>query len=758
MSRFVDEIKNYLTEHSEIKVVSFDIFNTILLRYVQNPEDVFEEAGKRIKLPVGVTAEDYKYIRLQTQRTLQETKKQKAGNAEVTLQEIAEHLPDWIDAKEAIEAEIEAEKELDFGNPEMLGFLTWLEKKGYELVYVSDMYLTAEQIEYILMEAGVPGHKIFVSNRFKADKKSGQLFQEVLHFPGRNERQMIHIGDSLEADILGAEKCGIKAFLYSAPYADASSGLAMEKFVLGSNWTDKNVLRHIAGEFSGSDDGEMNKWSALGAQMIGPLVTYFMDWLSEQILYKKTDMILFLMREGSFFQKAWHVYCRYYDINIENKLVFVSRQALLLPVMEQFGEKELQMVLETPQISLGEIFGILGISKWEESFNPYLHVQRKDFEKNKLKGVSLYQAVQDFLLSEESVLTVEANRKEERKKALAYFQSLDLKGRIATVDIGYQGTIQKRLEKVIPTGEEIQWYHFLLLCNGIKRLEELERNNIIGALGTYCSEDSDLMSVVNRNNRSLELLFLAGCGSTVGYAWEQGAAVPVLEKLYWPEKQRQKIESCQQGALDYLQLYLESDKKREWSRKELLQMLHRLLSSPSYSEAELLGSLVFDENNGTRYIRRICEEKDIEKIRKAGVEAWQQEADYREVQWIEGLMTLGNPACILHRGRNTRGYNESYALNLVERLLMQKTDNIYIVAAGTVGKLVAKYAGMVNISIKAFVDNNPGLQGKHINNIPVISFEECEKEGRYVIASIPYKEELKKQLAVYVGNDALVID
>lgn len=759
MSEFIENVKRYLAEHTEIKMVSFDIFNTILLRYAEQPEDVYTEAGKRLQLPLGITAEDYKYIRVQTQRTVQSAKKKRTGSAEVSLEDITAELPKWIDAKKAAEAEMDAEKELDFGNPEMLSFMIWLEKKGYEIIYASDMYLSAERIHVILREAGIPLHKTFVSCEFDVDKKSGQLFEKVIRSLDKRGTQIVHIGDNLDADILGAEKCGIKAFLYKAPYADASSGLAMEKFVLGGGWADKNILRHVAGAFAETDDAELKKWSALGAQMVGPLIAYYMEWISTQIMLKKDDMILFFMREGAFFQKAWNIYSRYQGINKENKLVFVSRRALLLPMMEQFGERELEEILDPPQITIAEIFHILGICEWEERFDSYLKVRRKDFEKIDMEGRTLYQEIKEFLLSEKMKSHIEAKIKEEKETARQYFRSLNIQGRVATVDIGYRGTIQKRLEKVMAGEGDIQWDHFLLLCNGARRLDEPERDNISGALGTYCGEGSSLMSVVDRNNRSLELLFLEGCGSTIGYAREKEEKVmPILEPLQWSEKQKDRIDHCQQGALDYLRLYLESGKRREWSREELLQMLYRLLSSPSYSEAEMLGSLEFDENNGTEYIRRICEEKDIGKIREAGIEAWQKDADYKEVQWIEGLMTLGAPEYILQRGRDNRGYNESYALNLVKKLLEMKTEQVYIVAAGMVGRLVAKYAEMVHVSVRAFVDNNPGLQGRTIHNIPVISFENCDKGGTYVIASIPYREELRGQLAGYVSEAAVVIN
>lgn len=757
MSKFIDEIKKYLTEHDSVKVVSFDIFNTVLLRYANKPEDVFEEAGKLLNLPFGITAEDYKYIRIQTQKEIQDKKKLMVGTAEVNLEEIVSGLPVWLNREEAIQAEVQAEKELDFGNPEIVNLITWLEKKEYRIIYVSDMYLSAEQIEIILTTAKVPKHMIFVSNEFVSDKKSGQLFQAVLHSENLKESQIIHIGDNFEADVLGAEKCGLKAFHYRAPYSDATAGLAMEEFVLGDGWTNKNILRHIAGALEKSDSEEMNKWHALGAQMIGPLLVYFMEWLFGQITRQRDEMLLFFMREGSFFQKAWQIYSRYYGIDIDNKLVFVSRRALLLPAMEQFGESELKEVMESSLISLAEIFQILGIAERKDIFLPYLNVQRKDFDKIKVNGVSLYQAASEYILSERWKPVIEDNIKREREKVQKYFQSLHLRKRVATVDIGYQGTIQKRLERIISDNGKIYWNHYLLLCNGEKRLQELERSNIRGALGTYCSDGSDLMSVVNRNNRSLELLFLEGCGSTIGYTQEKGETVPVLGKLNWPEKQKQQIENCQRGALDYLRFYLECPKKKEWSSKELLQMLHRLLSSPSYTEAELLGNLVFDENNGTEYSRKICEDKDVAEIKEVGVIKWQQRTDYEEVQWVEGLFALGDQSYILQQGRYCKGYNESYALILVNKLIRQKKNDVYIVAAGTVGRLVARYARMANIHIKAFVDNNPALQGKSVENIPVISLEKCERDGRFVIASIPYKEELEAQVLSEKGHNVDII-
>lgn len=764
MNNLSEEIKEYLQLHKEIKAVSFDIFNTVLLRYVQKPEDIFFEAGKKLVLPDELTAEEYKYIRQQIQRNIQCKKEAENGSAEVTLEEIACELAAWIskrttdtgiDQSTLCWAELEAEKECCFFNPAWKEVFNWLTEQGYKVVYTSDMYFAATQITEILIAAGAPVHQVYVSCEYGVNKKSGKLFEQVLKEENLDKSQIIHLGDSMDADVLGAEKCGIKAFFYEAVYADPTQGVAMEEFTLGKHWTNKNALRYAAAYNGKYQDKELQDWYALGAEILGPLLAYFTEWISGQVTKKRIKKLLFLMREGSFFRKAWQIYNRYAGIAVEDELLYVSRQALLLPAMENFGEKELETVLEAPQISVAEVFGMLHITEGTELFIPYMQVRRDAFETTFVGEKNLYQALKDFLLSGETLQVIEECIKSEKAKAQKYLKQVCTGGLTATVDIGYRGTIQKRLEKILEAEENLSWSHYLLLCNGQNRLADLKCSTIKGALGTYCGEESDLMSVVNRNNRSLELLFLDRCGSTIGYEEKDGKAVPILGPLNWPAEQEDWIRVCQEGAFGYLELYCQSTNKQNWSQKELLQMLHRLLSHPSYREAQMLGNLVFDENNGTEYCAKVCKDFDVKLIKEQGAARWSQNIDYTKVQWIEGLLALGDRTSILCGGTLNCGFNESYALLLVKRLLAGGIDSVYIVAAGVVGRLVAKYARMVNIAVVAFADNNANLWGKTIDGIPVIKLDECADIYTYVIASIPYKKELSEQVAK-IGRTKIV--
>jgi len=758
MKKLLNEIKEYLQEHKEIKAVSFDIFDTVLLRQVEESDDVYLEAGKCLELPEGFTPEEYQYVRRRTQQNVQRKKEETSGSAEVSLREIVAEIPKWIgEEAEFFRAELTAEKRLCFCNLEIYQFVKWLKSECYHVFYVSDMYFSAEDITDILRNAGAFSCRVHVSSEYGVNKRSGELFEQVLRVEGYDPSQVIHIGDNWEADVLGAEKCGIKSFYYDSIHKDVTQGLLMEQHVYGRKWNHKNSLRQVAAGCYSGDNEEEEQWFALGAEMLGPLLAYFTEWLFLQIADKEKEKIVFLMREGSFFQKAWSIYSEYENVVIENELLYVSRQALLLASMAGFGEDELKTILEMPKITLAEVFELLQIERELERFLPHMATQAKDFEKVYLEGKTLYEKLRNFLLLEENVHKIEKLMQEKRRLAKSYLKQVCTSQQMITVDIGYQGTIQKRLEKLLTAEDGYSWRHCLLLCNGEKRLEDLACSNIQGALGTYLGEGSDLMSVVNRNNRSLELLFLEGCGSTIDYEMSGNLIRPVLGSLDWPQMQARCIEACQEGALNYLELYCQCRNKPKWTSKELLQMLHRLLSHPSYNEAKMLGNLVFDENSGTRYSRKVCDESEVVMAENNPEEVWQLKCNGEDVHWIEGVLSLGSKSYILRNSYQAGGSIELYALELVNRAITENIEKMYIVAAGAVGKWVLRYAKLVGIEVIAFIDNNPAMYKKKINDISVISLENSKECYPYVIASILYNDELRQQVVKEKGNNCRIL-
>ena len=74
------------------------------------------------------------------------------------------------------------------------------------------MYLPKDHIIKMLEKCNLPLDKvkIYISYEYGVNKVSGKLFRKVLNENSIDHKTMIHFGDSLKADVLGAIKAGIK--------------------------------------------------------------------------------------------------------------------------------------------------------------------------------------------------------------------------------------------------------------------------------------------------------------------------------------------------------------------------------------------------------------------------------------------------------------------------------------------------------------------------------------------------------------------
>lgn len=87
-------------------------------------------------------------------------------------------------------------------------------KKGKRVLLISDMYLPETVIVSMLQRCGINDYeKLYVSNTYGENKLSGKLFQIACKDWQIDLKSMIHIGDSIKADMIGAHKAGIHVWL-----------------------------------------------------------------------------------------------------------------------------------------------------------------------------------------------------------------------------------------------------------------------------------------------------------------------------------------------------------------------------------------------------------------------------------------------------------------------------------------------------------------------------------------------------------------
>ena len=202
-------VYRYIIRHYQY--VSFDVFDTLIERDVNRPSDIFVLVGKCI---LGKeNAEKFRILRKKAEFEAREENNHK----EITLDQIYEKLrglyeEDVIEQlrKEEIQQEIKHCPRKENIAPLYQACV----KKKKHILIISDMYLPSEVIQKMLKACNILDYeKIYVSNEYGVNKISGILFKKVIQDKKINAYEMIHIGDSIKADFLGARKARVKSVL-----------------------------------------------------------------------------------------------------------------------------------------------------------------------------------------------------------------------------------------------------------------------------------------------------------------------------------------------------------------------------------------------------------------------------------------------------------------------------------------------------------------------------------------------------------------
>lgn len=198
-------------EQSNCKMVSFDVFDTLIKRNVPAPKDVFLLLEKQYQRQFGHYMPIYDLRNRAEARACENMKRKTVTLPEIyqAIEEIDEVEREWL-----MEEEIRIERTLCQRCQPIGKVYDWCISHHIPVILVSDMYLSHETIEGLLHKAGYSGWKrLYISAEEQANKADGTLFDVVLHEEQLNPGELLHIGDSLRGDYLKPREKGIEAVL-----------------------------------------------------------------------------------------------------------------------------------------------------------------------------------------------------------------------------------------------------------------------------------------------------------------------------------------------------------------------------------------------------------------------------------------------------------------------------------------------------------------------------------------------------------------
>jgi predicted HAD superfamily hydrolase len=186
-------------------IISFDIFDTLVMRNVYYNKDVFRIMAQELD---PVWNMDFFEIRTEAERVLsQET----YPYIEEIYAYISERYPCLKGHEQTlIDREIALETELILPRHDVVEAFYLAQKLQKKVYIVSDMYMHHDTLAAILEKKGITGYtKMLVSSEYGSSKPQ-HLFEHYLkEIP---EGTCLHVGDSWVCDILPSGALGIDSF------------------------------------------------------------------------------------------------------------------------------------------------------------------------------------------------------------------------------------------------------------------------------------------------------------------------------------------------------------------------------------------------------------------------------------------------------------------------------------------------------------------------------------------------------------------
>lgn len=616
----IEQVKSKICQKD---VISFDIFDTLIVRPFYKPSDLFvllneewvELYGRRDAVP-------FSEMRINAESAAREKVKQKFPQfEEISLDEIYEEFEYLYDVSKEISETFkqkEIELEIGFGQPrkkvcELYDMARWI---GKTVVAVSDMYLPRYVIEKILKNCGCDYFDgIYLSCEKRRTKASGGLFEIMLEDIGIEGKECLHLGDNWNSDCMPAQKLGIEAWRTAKPIDllmnkvnDLNKAARRGNFgTLLERNSRGNFLRYVhAYEYYGircmlavianrifdnpyvdyepNTDFNRNPYN-VGYMALGMHDFAIVRWLISSNKNKKK--IHFVARDGYLAKKIYEIVQRYEKDIPEADYFYMSRKSFLPLSVETKNDwwsiknyitykgKSPRELLEYYAPILEDDLDNLGAILWK-----YGIIADKPLE-DEIQYNAFIKAVQNELHDDEKI---EGYRNEMK----AYFSGI-LNPEEVMFDIGYSGRAQAVLSKLLGYGIDAYYIHTL----SDRALVNATENDF--ELYTFYDYTPALTGKIR------ELVQSEPAPSCIGYEKNtDGIYEPVFENSDWNYHEYYVISQIHRGALDFTEDFMSTFKEHMnymTYRKTDASFIHEsFILLPRQSDMEIFKLFHFEDD------------------------------------------------------------------------------------------------------------------------------------------------------------------
>ncbi len=531
-----ETIQHKIDEH---EIIFFDVFDTLIKRTVPKGKDVFRLV-ENLYDKKFFTKSDFSNKRIMAEKTARE----KCTYREVNLDEIYEFLDMDVAAANILKKmELEAEADVCIANEPLYYVFQYCLQKHKSVYIVSDMYLSAEQIDYILQINGYHGYvKVYSSCDVRLTKwENGDLYKQIIQNEYLDQKKILHIGNDRNADYKKAKKWGIEAFLIPEE----------KNFGRYYQHSNKNFTYQCMELFIGNKLLEQNNLAyELGFEVFGPILYGFTKWLLQQCKMLNLKKLFFFSRDGYLLKKSFDLM----HTDIATTYFYISRKAIITPIL-QF-DSSFQEILNHYK-SWDKTFSWQYVFK---RFNIPAHVYEPILKKMGIDSqanmtlTDLLQAKDAKTIFMQLTPLLRSNSEEQLLLLKRYMNEKNFSGTLGIIDMGAGCSIEFALNELLNQTDIAVTPYYLYLHSAVESTAH-RKKYLDSGLG-----NPRLNAMLRFCYMFLEIILAAPHGTVSGYKETDSRITPVLESNEYevPFKgttEAQYIEILQKGALDFVQQF-----------------------------------------------------------------------------------------------------------------------------------------------------------------------------------------------------------
>ena len=623
-----------------MRVASFDIFDTVLTRRVANPRAVFQLLGRRLQTSGVLNCSSHAFARARTQAEVRAFKNAGGLDSSVCFADIHRELANALHlspSEEAVvrTAEIELENELLVVIPSGAEMIAEARRAGNQVIFVSDMYLSAAALTHILRDRGLfqCGDKLYVSNEYQRSKSTGSLWRPVIDDIGLDPSVIHHVGNDKRSDGTSAARWGIKSTVLNANnpnrYEEALESHATDTDGLSSCLAGASRIARLA-----ETDPDRQVIADVAAGVVAPFVIGNLLWTLEVAKREGLRELFFVARDGQLLCDVAETLAP--KVGYDGKMTYVygSRQAWSLPAITDSNDLAIDALVPTSgdaPASLATVLARLELVPEEIAQS----LERAGFQRDSwsrlltpLDSSRLRTMIRE---DEEVAVMVREQAKRSRDLVLSYLSQVGAitSSPIGFVDLGTGATLFNSLSSMLATvgqGPPVGFYFGLR-----SHLPEFP----FGRPLTYVRDEAERTGFLETPGllTLVELACTADHGSVVGYRDTDDTVEPVLAEggnapvVDWGLPTiRETVRRVAE------ELTLAPDLVGTCSidlRPAILDVFQLFWGNPTREEAEVWGAYPFEDGWGANAVRYpIAESQKLRRVvrRQPHRHFWQEGA------------------------------------------------------------------------------------------------------------------------------------